>query len=72
VNDKRYTVVTSTNHMDRHRLGKIARGTFKQPCMIQHTDTDTTGFPADHEDTRACWLPYETLGFRRRLSPRSA
>jgi hypothetical protein len=53
VNDKRYTVVTSTNHMDRHRLGKIARGTFKQPCMIQHTDTDTTGFPADHEDTRA-------------------
>jgi hypothetical protein len=53
VNDKRYTVVTSTNHLDRHRLGLISRGSFRKPCIIKRTDADSTGFPADVDTTRA-------------------
>ena len=49
---KTSTVVTSINHMDRHRHGLLPRGTFQKPTLVRHTDYDILGFPSDSDATR--------------------
>ena len=45
VREKHYLCFASTNHRNRYRHNLIVKGTWRKPCLILPTDSDTTGIP---------------------------
>ena len=46
VREKHYICFASTNHRHRYRHNLIVKGTWRKPCIILSTDSNTTGIPA--------------------------